>query len=145
MLILLVQGPHFENPWLGIRERSGHYTREGGRFSSKGSHIPEADSAVACSPDCPTLGSTALAFREVPREVQGSFQRTSLLRGPTHNPSLLFFTLWNNRGFNALQKISFCHSWVQNAAALYSAKTVAKANKTQSLPWWVRQFQEGIH
>ena len=75
MLILLVQGPHFENPWLGMRESSGHYTREGGRFSNKGSHIPEADSAEACSPDCPTLGSTALAFRE----VQGSFQRTSLL------------------------------------------------------------------
>lgn len=79
MLTLLVQGPHFENPWLGIRESSGHYTAQGGRFSNKGSHIPEADGAVACSPDCPTLASTALAFREVPREVQGSFQRTSLL------------------------------------------------------------------
>ena len=70
---LLVQGPHFENPWLGIRESSGHYTREGGRFSSKGGHIPEADGVVTCSPDYPTLGSTALVFRE----VQGSFQRSS--------------------------------------------------------------------
>lgn len=24
--VMLVQGPHFENPWLGIRESSGHYT-----------------------------------------------------------------------------------------------------------------------
>ena len=86
---LLVQGPDFENPWLGIRESSGHYTGEGGRFSSKGGHIPEADGVVTCSPDYPTLGITAPVFREVPREVQGSFQRTPLLGGST----LLLHTL----------------------------------------------------